>query len=47
MQELGNKSKKYHKYLFDFINRSDIKKMYFYCDKNEEIYYADYLKKEY
>ena len=24
MQELGNKSKKYHKYLFDFINRSDI-----------------------
>ena len=26
MQELGNKSKKYHKYLFDFINRSDIKK---------------------
>ena len=30
MQELGNKSKKYHKYLFDYINRSDIKKMYFY-----------------
>ena len=44
MQELGNKSKKYHKYLFDFINRSDIKKCIFICDKNEEIYYADYLK---
>ena len=45
MQELGNKSKKYHNYLFDFINRSDIKKCIFICDKNEEIYYADYLKK--
>jgi len=45
MQELGNKSKKYHKYLFDFINRSDIKKCIFICDKNEEIYYEDYLKK--
>ena len=45
MQELGNKSKKYHKYLFDFINRSEIKKCIFICDKNEEIYYADYLKK--
>ncbi len=45
MQELGNKSKKYHKYLFDFINRSDIKKCIFICDKNEEIYYADYLQK--
>ncbi len=44
MQELGNKSKKYHKYLFDLINRSDIKKCIFICDKNEEIYYADYLK---
>ena len=45
MQELGNKSKKYHKYLFDFINRSNIKKCIFICDKNEEIYYEDYLKK--
>ena len=45
MQELGSKSKKYHKDLFDFINRSDIKKCIFICDKNEEIYYADYLKK--
>ena len=44
MQELGNKSKKYHKDLFDFINRSEIKKCIFICDKNEEIYYADYLK---
>ncbi len=45
MQELGNKSKKYHKYLFDFINKSDIKKCIFICEKNEEIFYADYLKK--
>jgi len=45
MQELGDKSKKYHKDLFDFINRSDIKKCIFICDKNDEIYYADYLKK--
>ena len=45
MQELGNKSKKYHNDLFDFINRSDIKKCIFICDKNDEIYYADYLKK--
>ncbi len=44
MQELGNKSKKYHKELFDFIIRSDIKKCIFICDKNEEIYYEDYLK---
>ncbi|MDC3119244.1 UDP-N-acetylmuramoylalanyl-D-glutamate--2,6-diaminopimelate ligase, partial [Prochlorococcus sp. AH-716-K03] len=45
MQELGTKSKKYHKDIFDFINRSDIKKCIFICDKNDEIYYADYLKK--
>ena len=45
MQELGNKSKKYHNDLFDFINRSDIKKCIFICDKNDEIYYADSLKK--
>ena len=29
MQELGSKSKKFHKDLFDFINRSDIKKCIF------------------
>ena len=45
MQELGNKSKKYHNDLFDFINKSDIKKCIFICDKNDEIYYSDYLKK--
>ncbi len=45
MQELGDRSKKYHKDLFDFINRSDIKKCIFICDKNDEIYYKDYLKK--
>ena len=45
MQELGSKSKKYHKDLFDFINRSDIKKCIFICDKNDEIYYKEYLRK--
>ena len=45
MQELGSESKKYHKDIFDFINRSDIKKCIFICDRNDEIYYADYLKK--
>ena len=45
MQELGSESKKYHKDIFDFINRSDIRKCIFICDKNDEIYYADYLKK--
>ena len=45
MQELGSESKKYHKNIFDFINRSDIKKCIFICDRNDEIYYADYLKK--
>ena len=45
MQELGSKSINYHKCLFEFINRSDIKKCIFICDKNDEIYYSDYLKK--
>ena len=45
MQELGTKSKKYHKDLFDFINRSDISKCIFICDRNDQIYYEDYLKK--
>ena len=45
MQELGSESKKYHKDIFDFINRSDIKKCFFICDRNDQIYYADYLKK--
>ncbi|ABM71884.1 UDP-N-acetylmuramoylalanyl-D-glutamyl-2, 6-diaminopimelate--D-alanyl-D-alanyl ligase [Prochlorococcus marinus str. MIT 9515] len=45
IQELGSKSKKYHKELFDFIVKSDIKKCIFICDRNDEIYYADYLKK--
>ncbi len=45
MQELGSESKKYHKDIFDFINRSDIKKCIFICDRNDETYYADYLKK--
>ena len=45
MQELGTKTKKYHKDLFDFINSSDIKKCFFICDRNDAIYYSDYLKK--
>ena len=45
MKELGSKSKKYHKDIFDLINRSDIKKCIFICDKNDELYYADYLRK--
>ena len=45
MRELGAKSKKYHIDLFDFINKSDIKKCIFICNKNDEIYYLDYLKK--
>ncbi len=44
MHELGTKSKKYHEDLFDFIIRSDIKKCIFICDRNDEVYYSDYLK---
>ncbi len=44
MQELGPKTKKYHQDIFEFINRSDIKKCIFICDKNDEIYYEEYLK---
>ncbi len=44
MQELGNKSKKYHKEIFDLINNSDIKKCLFICDKTNEIYFSNYLK---
>ena len=45
MQELGIQSKKYHKELFDFINRSEIKKCIFICDKDDEINYEEYLRK--
>ncbi len=44
MQELGTKTKKYHQDIFEFINRSDIKKCIFICDKNDQIYYEEYLK---
>ena len=44
MQELGTKTKKYHQDIFEFINRSDIKKCIFICNSNDEIYYVDYLK---
>ena len=44
MQELGNKSKKYHKDIFEFINISDIKKCIFICDRNDQIYYTDFLR---
>ena len=45
MQELGNKSEKYHKEIFDFIEKSNIKKCIFICDKYQQTYYEDYLKK--
>ena len=45
MQELGTNSKKYHKEIFDFINKSKIKKCIFICNEEDEIYYANYLKK--
>ncbi len=45
MQELGSNSKKYHKDLFDFINKSKIKKCIFICNRDDQIYYSDYLKK--
>jgi len=45
MQELGSKSKKYHKDIFDLVIKSEIKKCIFICDRNDEIYYLDYLKK--
>ncbi len=44
MQELGNKAKKYHKQIFDFINISDIEKCIFICDKKDQAYYLNYLK---
>ena len=44
MQELGNKTIKLHKEIFDFINNSDIEKCLFICDKKDEIYYSNYLK---
>ena len=44
MQELGSKSKEYHKEIFEFINNSDIKKCLFICDKKDENYYSKYLK---
>jgi len=44
MQELGTKSKTYHKDIFDLIKRSKIKKCIFICNRDDEIYYSDYLK---
>ena len=45
IKELGIQSKKYHKEIFDFIIKSDIKKCIFICDSNDEIYYEEYLKR--
>ena len=44
MQELGEKSEKYHKEIFDLINNSDIEKCLFICDKKNEKTYTNYLK---
>ena len=44
MQELGTKTKQFHKEIFKFINNSDIKKCLFICDKKDEEYYSKYLK---
>ncbi len=45
MQELGKKSKQFHKDIFDFINRTDVKKCIFICNANDEKYYSLYLNK--
>jgi len=44
MQELGEKSEKYHKEIFDLINNSDIEKCLFICDKKNEKIYSSYLE---
>ena len=44
MQELGKESKKYHKEIFNLINKSEIEKCVFICDKKNEIFYSNYLK---
>ncbi|WP_288262589.1 UDP-N-acetylmuramoyl-tripeptide--D-alanyl-D-alanine ligase [uncultured Prochlorococcus sp.] len=44
MKELGNESARYHKEIFNLINNSDIKKCLFICDKDNEIFYSNYLK---
>ena len=45
MQELGNKSEYFHKEIFDFIIKTNIKKCIFICDRNDEIYYEEFLKR--
>jgi len=44
MQELGKESKKYHKEIFNLINKSEIEKCVFICDKKNEIFFSNYLK---
>jgi len=44
MQELGEKSEKYHIEIFDLINNSEIEKCLFICDKKNEKIYTNYLK---
>ena len=42
MKELGNKSAKYHREIFNFINDSDIQRCIFICDKELEIKISKY-----
>ena len=37
-------SRKYHKEIFDLIQNSDIEKCLFICEKEDQIYYSNYLK---
>ena len=45
MMELGNKSEYFHKEIFEFIIKTNIKKCIFICDRNDEIYYEEFLKR--
>jgi UDP-N-acetylmuramoyl-tripeptide--D-alanyl-D-alanine ligase len=44
MQELGKESEKYHKEIFNLINKSDIEKCIFICEKENQKFYSNYLK---
>ena len=44
MKELGSKEKEYHMDIFDLINKSEIEKCLFICEKKDEIYYSKNLK---
>ena len=44
MQELGKESEKYHIEIFKLINKSNIEKCVFICEKKNEKFYSNYLK---